>query len=153
MTRNWIAIASAEHARQGRDHALTAPGACGFMQVCHGRRAPLARVQPGDRIAYYAPARTMGGKDRLQSFVSIGTVEPGAPYAFDMGGGFMPYRRDVHYVAARETPIMPLLDAFEFVEDRRHWAAKFRFGLVEVSLHDMRLVAQAMGAPLAELAL
>lgn len=153
MTRNWIAVASAEHARRGRDHALTAPSGRGFMQVCHGKRAPLGRVQPGDRVAYYAPARTMGGKDGLQSFVSIGTVLPGEPYAFDMGGGFVPYRRDVRYVPAREAPIAPLLDAFEFVEDRRRWGAKFRFGLFEVSGHDMRLVAQAMGAPLADLAL
>jgi hypothetical protein len=25
------------------------------MQVCHGKAAPLRRVQPGDRVVYYSP--------------------------------------------------------------------------------------------------
>lgn len=148
MTQNWIAVASAEHARRG-----CAAEAGGYMQVCHGKRGPLQRVQPGDRVSYYAPATTMRGKDRLQSFVSIGRVRPGAPYAFDMGGGFVPFRRDVDYVPAQEAPIAPLLDHFEFVEDRQHWGAKFRFGLFPVSDHDMRLIAQAMHADLQALGL
>lgn len=140
LRKNWIAVASAEHARRGRD----ADG--GFMQVCHGKPAPLRRVQPGDRVAYYAPALTMGGKDRCQSFVSIGIVQAGDPYAFDMGGGFVPWRRQVAYVPAREAPIAPLLDTLEFVEDRQRWGYKFRFGLFCVSDNDMRLIAHAMAA-------
>ena len=118
------------------------------MQVCHGKCAPLKRVKPGDRVVYYAPTVTLGGKDRLQSFVSIGVVLPGVPYAFDMGGGFVPFRRDVAYVAAIEAPIAPLLDSLEFVEDRAHWGYKFRFGLFQVSDADMRLIAQAVQADL-----
>lgn len=144
--RNWIAVASAQHARRG----CATPGA-GYMQVCHGKAAPLKRIQPGDRVAYYAPTVTMGGKDRLQAFVSIGLVLPGAHYAFDMGGGFVPFRKDVAYVPAREAPIAPLLDDFEFVDDRSHWGSKFRFGLFSVSEHDMRLIAQAMEADMARL--
>ncbi|MDB5894762.1 MAG: hypothetical protein JWQ88_2293 [Rhodoferax sp.] len=146
--RNWIAVASAEHARRGRDAVPN-----GFMQVCHGKRGPLQRVSPGDRVAYYAPATTMGGKDRLQSFVSIGVVVPGEPYAFDMGGGFVPYRRDVAYVPACEAAIAPLLPALDFVEDPARWGYKFRFGLFEVGGADMRRIAQAMQAPLAALSL
>ena len=138
---NWIAVASAEHVRRARD--AEPPG---FMQVCHGKCAPLKRVQPGDRVVYYAPATTMGGKDRLQSFVAIGVVQPGQPYAFDMGHGFVPWRRDVQYLPAREVPIAPLLDCLEFVEDRRYWAYKFRFGLFKVSDTDMQLIATAMQA-------
>ena len=139
--RNWIAVASAQHARRG----CAEPGA-GYMQVCHGKAAPLQRVQPGDRVAYYSPTVTMGGRDRLQAFVSIGTVLPGAPYAFDMGGGFVPFRKDVAYVPAQEAPIAPLLDDFEFVDDRTRWGSKFRFGLFAISDHDMRLIAKAMSA-------
>lgn len=138
---NWIAVASATHARLG-----CAKPQQGFMQVCHGKCAPLKRVAPGDRVAFYAPTITMGGRDRLQSFVSIGIVQPGQPYAFDMGGGFVPYRRDVGYVAAHEAPIAPLLDQFEFVQDRARWGYKFRFGLFKVSVHDIALIAGAMGA-------
>ena len=88
----------------------------------------------------------MGGKDGLQSFVSIGVVQPGVPYAFDMGGGFVPFRRDVIYVPATEAPIAPLLDHFEFVEDRARWGYKFRFGLFMVTDADMRLIANSMQA-------
>jgi hypothetical protein len=176
MRRNWIAVASAEHARRG-----CAASAGGYMQVCHGKCAPLKRVSPGDRVAYYSP-RFLGSepkfavpsahpegavrrtaaklvpdpnnlKDKCQSFVSIGLVQQGQPYAFDMGGGFVPYRRDVAYVPAHEAPIAPLLDLLEFVDDRQRWGYKFRFGLFEVNDHDMRLIAQAMGASLMALRL
>jgi hypothetical protein len=35
--QNWIAVASAGHVRRGR--------AAGFMQVRHGKTAPLRRIQ------------------------------------------------------------------------------------------------------------
>ncbi len=146
--RNWIAVACATHARRG-----CAQPQAGFMQVCHGKAAPLRRVQAGDRVAYYAPTVTMGGSDRLQAFVSIGVVQPGDAYAFDMGGGFVPFRKDVHYLPAHEAPIAPLLDRFEFVDDRQRWGSKFRFGLFAISDHDMGLIAEAMGASLPALGL
>lgn len=139
--KNWIAVACAAHARNG-----CAVPEQGYMQVCHGKSAPLQRMAPGDRVAYYSPTLTMGGKDRLQAFVSIGIVQPGVPYAFDAGGGFVPFRRDVAYVPAQEAPILPLLDALEFAEDRMRWGYKFRFGLFSVSDHDMALIATAMQA-------
>ena len=144
MNRNWIAVASAEHARRGRDAA-----GGGFMQVCHGKLSAVRRVGPGDRVAYYAPTLTMGGKDKCQCFVSLGVVQSGEPYAADMGGGFKPYRRDVLYLPANETPILPMLDLFEFVEDRSRWGYKFRFGLFDISDHDMRLIAERMQVPAA----
>lgn len=144
--KNWIAVACAEHARHG-----CADPQNGFMQVCHGQSAPLKKVSAGDRVAYYAPMLAMGGKDKFQRFVSIGVVQAGQPYAFDVGGGFVPFRRNVAYAAAREVSILPWLDEFEFVEDRRHWGYKFRFGLLAISEHDMRLVARAMRADLAAL--
>ena len=53
----WIAVASAEHVRHGRSE--------GVMQVSHGKAAPLTRVKPRDRVIYYSPALTLGGKDKL----------------------------------------------------------------------------------------
>ncbi|MGJ7506907.1 EVE domain-containing protein [Variovorax sp. GT1P44] len=146
--RNWIAVASAEHARRGRDNPEG-----GFMQVGHGKLAPLKRIAAGDRIAYYAPAATLGGIDKLQSFVSIGVVHGDEPYEADMGNGFVPWRRDVHYALATETPILPLIEQFDFVEDPKRWGYKFRFGLFEVNEHDIRLIADAMKAASRALAL
>jgi hypothetical protein len=145
---NWIAVACAEHARRG-----SAQPAQGYMQVCHGKPGPLQRVAPGDRVAYYSPTITMGGKDTLQRFVSMGIVKPGVAYQVDMGSGFVPFRRDVAYVPAREVSILPLLDDLEFVEDRRRWGYQFRFGLFRVSEHDMALIAAAMESDLHALGL
>ncbi|MDR2213366.1 MAG: EVE domain-containing protein [Pseudomonadales bacterium] len=146
--RNWIAVACADHAWRGRE-----AGPPGFMQVCHGKRAPLARIGGGDRVVYYAPATVMRGSDRLQSFVSIGVVEHGEPYSFDMGDGFVPWRRDVHYVQAQEAPIRSLLTQLDFIEDPAHWGYKFRFGLFSIGHADMRRIALAMRADLAALGL
>jgi hypothetical protein len=139
--RNWIAVASAEHARRARDNADG-----GFMQVGHGKLAPLKRIRAGDRVAYYAPTTTLGRADRLQSFVSIGVVHGDQPYEADMGNGFVPWRRDVRYAPAREAPILPLIGQFDFVDDPKHWGGKFRFGLFEVNDRDFGLIAAAMHA-------
>jgi hypothetical protein len=80
MTGHWIAVASAEHVRRGRRE--------GFVQVSHGKAAPLKRIKPGDRVVYYSPTVTLGGKDKLQAFTAIGVVKEGEPYVFDMGNGF-----------------------------------------------------------------
>jgi len=146
--RNWIAVASAEHARRGRDHQPV-----GFMQVGHGKLGPLKRIAAGDRVVYYAPATALGGTDKLQSFISIGIVQPGKAYTADMGNGFVPWRRDVRYVQAQEAPIAPLIEAFDFVDDPKRWGARFRFGLFEVTDRDMRLIAQAMQTGLTALGL
>ena len=69
MSRNWLAVASADHVAIGRRG--------GFMQVCHGKGSPLRRIKPGDRVAYYSPSELMRKPDGLQSFTAIGIVEPG----------------------------------------------------------------------------
>jgi hypothetical protein len=140
MIRNWIAVASAEHVLRGRKE--------GFMQVCHGKAAPLHRIQPGDRVAYYSPTVSFQGKDKLQAFTAMGIVKAGEPYAFDMGGGFRPFRRDVTWLAAQAAPIQPLLDALDFSAGVRHWGYRLRSGLFLISEHDMRLIAGAMGGRL-----
>lgn len=145
--KNWVAVACAMHARRG-----CAPSdGPGFMQVCHGKASPLRRLRGGDRVAYYSPTVSMGGKDKLQKFVSIGLVLPGDPYVFDMGGGFVPFRKDVQYVDAVEASILPLIPQFDFVESTARWGYKFRFGLFEISEHDMCLIAQAMQASMTAL--
>jgi hypothetical protein len=137
MTKYWIAVASAEHARRGK---------AGFMQVNHGKKAPLQRIRAGDGVTYYSPAETMGGKDRLQSFVTIGRVRDEELYQGVMGGDFVPWRRNVEYLEAAEAPIGPLLDTLEFTRGNRNWGYQMRFGLFEISEHDFRVIAGAMGA-------
>ncbi|MDI1344440.1 MAG: EVE domain-containing protein [Pseudolabrys sp.] len=140
MSANWIAVACATHVARGV--------AGGFMQVCHGKAAPLRRIAPGDNVAYYSPTLEFGGKDRLQAFTAIGIVVGGDPYRVDMGGGSCPYRRDVSWVASYPAPIKPLLEQLALCAGKRNWGYQFRFGLLAVSDGDMAQIAGAMQAVL-----
>jgi hypothetical protein len=136
MSKYWIAVASAEHARRGK---------AGFMQVNHGKAAPLRRISPGDGVAYYSPTTTFGGKDKLQAFTLVGRVKDGDIYAGEMGG-WTAHRRDVDWHDATDAPIAPLLDRLDFTKGKTNWGYQMRFGLFEVTEHDFTLVAEAMGA-------
>jgi len=120
MTRNWLAVASAEHVEIG----LTE----GFMQVSHGKASPLRRIQPGDRV---------GRKPKPMS------AWQGTPYQADMGFGFRPYRRDVAWHEAEPTPLAALKDALAFTQDK-NWGYRLRQGVVEISDADMTTIADAM---------
>ena len=138
MTRSWIAVASAEHVKLGRE--------AGFMQVCHGKGGPLARLGAGDRVAYYSPTLTFRARDKCRAFTAIGTVRDERVYQADMGDGFMPFRRDVDWWLADAAPIYLLLERLECTRGRRNWGYVFRFGLLSVSEGDMDLIAGAMQA-------
>ena len=49
MQKHWIGVASADHVAHRK--------ADGFMQVCHGKAAPLARIKPADGVIYYSPTQ------------------------------------------------------------------------------------------------
>lgn len=135
--RNWIAVASADHVLRGQ--------ADGYMQVCHGKAAPLRRLQAGDRVAYYSPSQVFGSKIRLQTFTAIGRVRPREAYQADMGDDFHPFRRDVVWTPSRHASILPLLQTLEFSAGVKNWGYQLRFGLFAVSEHDMQVIAAAMG--------
>jgi EVE domain len=134
----WVAVASAEHVRIGR--------AQGFMQVCHGKGAPLRRISPGDWVAYYSPTETFGANDPLQAFTAIGVVAPGIPYQAEMSDGFRPFRRNVRWAKSVETPIRLLLEELTFSAGNKNWGYQLRFGLFEIERRDMRRIARAMNA-------
>ena len=134
--KSWIAVASAEHVRNGR--------AQGFMQVCHGKGAPLRRLKPNDWVVYYSPTVTFRGQDKLQSFTAIGQVKEREPYQVDIGNGFCPFRRDVCWFESEEAAIIPLLNQLDFTKNKKNWGYQFRFGLLEISEHDMQQISMAM---------
>jgi hypothetical protein len=144
MSNHWIAVASAEHVQRGLEG--------GFMQVCHGKAAPLKRIRPGDGVAYYSPSETFGGKDKLQAFTAIGMVREGEPYLFDMGGGFRPFRRSVAWAGGTTAPIRPLLDRLEFTAGNPNWGYQFRFGVLAISERDFGAIAESMRAEIGLLA-
>lgn len=136
MTQAWIAVASAEHVRIGRQ--------AGFMQVCHGKVAPLRRIRPGDRVIYYSPTITFRGKDRVQAFTAIGTACDTAPYQMEMDNGFRPWRRDVEWDPAGEISIRPLLEHLAFTRADANWGYQLRFGLFAITDEDADTIADAM---------
>lgn len=136
---NWVAVASAEHVQIGRSS--------GFMQVCHGKGAPLRRMKPNDWIVYYSPTEMFKGKDSLQSFTALGQIKDREPYQVDMGSSFYPFRRDVLWFESKEASITPLLTQLDFTKNKKSWGYQFRFGLIEINDHDMQLIVKAMQIP------
>lgn len=130
----WLAVASAEHVRRGREH--------GFMQVNHGKQRPLKRIKPGDGIVYYSPSVTMGERDGFQSFTAIGFVREGEPYLGQMACG-KAYRRDVDWLDAPEQPLRPLLGWLDFTQDK-NWGYRLRFGLVAFGQSDFEFLEEIM---------
>lgn len=137
MSKFWMAVASADHTRRGK--------AGGFMQVNHGKAAPLRRIAPGDGLVYYSPSEIYQARDGLKSFTTIGIVAEGDIYPGEMGG-WTAFRRDVRYFDASETPITPLLDQLDFTRGKTNWGYQLRFGLFEISPHDFDRISEAMGA-------
>jgi hypothetical protein len=139
---SWVAVASAEHVAIGREH--------GFMQVGHGKGAPLKRLHAGDRIAYYSPVRVFGGKAACQAFTAVGVVRDERVYQGVMSiqgqADFHPFRKDVLWFDAQEAPIRPLLEVLSFTMGKPNWGYALRFGLLKVTEADMDAIMQAMNA-------
>jgi predicted RNA-binding protein len=64
-----------------------------------------------------------------------------------MSPGFHPYRRKVEFTDCVEAPIRPLIDELDFIDDKRRWGYRFRFGLFRIDRHDFELIRAAMTAP------
>lgn len=136
MARFWIGVASREHV------ALGVAG--GFSQLCHGKAAPLRRMGVGDGIVYYSPKRVMGGAEPCQAFTALGRVSGERVYPFEMAPGFVPFRRDIDFLAVEEAPIRPLVERLAFIRDKACWGYAFRFGHLEIGAEDFALIAGAM---------
>jgi predicted RNA-binding protein len=132
----WIGVASKDHVIRGVEQ--------GFCQLCHGKSNPLKRLNSGDWIVYYSPRTARDGGEVVQAFTAIGQILEQEPYPFDMGDGFVPYRRDVRFVAAQEAPIRPMVNELSFIKNKQSWGYVFRFGLLEIPKPDFQRIAVAM---------
>jgi hypothetical protein len=138
LPRNfWIGVVSRAHveiAKQG-----------GFIQLNHGKKAPLQRLHAGDGLILYSPRTAYPAGEILQAFTAVGEVSSGKIYQVEMAPDFRPYRIDVKFFTCRETPIRPLIDKLSFIKNKAHWGAAFRFGLVKIPAQDFHLIAKTMG--------
>jgi len=137
MSSCWIGTVSRSHVLRGV--------AGGFIQLNHGKRAPLQRMQAGDLIALYSPRTAYPDGEPLQAFTALGVIGTGEVYQVEMSADFKPYRVDVEFLGAREAPIRPLIGRLSFIKDKTHWGAAFRFGYTKASADDMALIAEHMG--------
>jgi hypothetical protein len=132
----WIGVVSREHVQRGV--------AAGFIQLNHGKSAPLRRLRAGDVIAMYSPRMSYPAGEPLQCFTAIGTVDTGEVYQVAMSDDFKPWRVDVTFAESREAPIRPLVERLSFIRNKSRWGAAFRFGYVKVPVADFALIADAM---------
>jgi hypothetical protein len=117
----------------------------GFAQLCHGQEAPLRRMQPGDFLVYYSPTTEFRSGEPLRAFTALGRVSDVQLTRFDMGGGFVPFRRGIRYLAQKSVPIDALRTQLRFVRDNPNWGWLARRGHFEIGLADLELIAAAMG--------
>jgi hypothetical protein len=131
----WLGVVSRAHVQRGV--------AGGFAQLCHGKAQPLRRMRPGDWLVYYSPTIEMGGV-ALRAFTAIGQVGGTEIYPYDMGGGFVPYRRDVRYAAAQEVALDMIKPKLAFCA-RPNWGMALRRGHLPLEAVDFATIASAMG--------
>ena len=134
----WIGVVSRAHVQLGVKG--------GFIQLNHGKKAPLQKFRAGDGLIMYSPRTSFPDGEPLQAFTAIGTITSGEIYQVEMSPDFKPFRIDVKFLKCRETPIKPLIESLSFIKSKMHWGAAFRFGQVKVPGEDFALIAQAMGS-------
>ena len=134
---HWIGVVSRSHVRIGVEG--------GFIQLGHGKKAPLQKLRAGDRLVMYSPRTSYPDGEALQAFTAIGTIVSAEIYQVEMSADFKPYRVDVRFEKCNEAPIRPLIDSLSFIKSKTHWGATFRFGQLGIPAADFAKIAQAMG--------
>jgi hypothetical protein len=135
--RYWIGVVPEDRVAQ----AVTEH----FVQFQYGRHAPLARMQPGDGLAFYSPRVSDPDGAPRRAFTAIGRVDEGPVFEVPPPPPAPVYRRNASYLEASAAPIAPLLDHLSFIRNKAHWGAAFRFGLLRVPRDDFLTIAAAMG--------
>ena len=135
-TKYWLVVVSKDHLENGKK--------LGIVQANHGKGAPMRRMQAGDLIVFYSPKLRFQGKEPYRKFSAIARVKAGEVYQGDMGGGFIPYRRDVEFLPCQETEIQPLIPELTFIRNKQSWGFVFRFGFFEIPQTDFQTISKVM---------
>ena len=132
----WVATISKEHIARGING--------GFIQVCHGKQAPLKRMKKGDFLIVYSSKITMEGNEKCQCFTAIGRVKDDEVYPFQMTATFIPFRRNIEFLESTEISILPLIYTLAFIPNKKSWGYPFRFGFFEINEKDFIFIALNM---------
>lgn len=124
--RTWIIVASRDHARRGV--------ADGFIMANHGKRAPLARMTPGDRVLIYSPKTTYPKGDPLRAITIVGTITGDEPEPSPVIAGGFRLAASLHEIA----PI-PLADVRDHLP-----VSRLRFGCFELPADDAAAIERLL---------
>jgi hypothetical protein len=133
---NWINTVSRGHVQRGVQGR--------FTQANHGKPHMLKKMARGDWIIFYSPKTDYPDGEPLQAFTAIGQVADDEAYQVEMSADLQPWRRNVDFLDCAETPIRPLIEQLDFIEDPARWGYKFRFGVFKIDDHDLRVIRSAM---------
>lgn len=136
MTDYWIAVVSKEHAMQGVEG--------GFIQINHGKEAPLKRIKKNDWIIIYSPKLSMETDVTCQAFTAIGQATDDRVYQVQMTDTFAPFRRGIQFHDCQEIPIKSLIERLGFIHNKKSWGAVFRFGFFAIQENDFNLIKSEM---------
>lgn len=104
----------------------------------------LRKMARGDWIVFYSPKAVYPDGGPLQAFTAIGQVADDEPYQVELPDDVHSWRRNVDFLSCTETPIRPLIDRLGFIEDKKRWGYKFRFGVFRIDDHDLEVIRSAM---------
>jgi len=135
-TKYWIVVVSKEHTRRGE--------AGGFMQACHGKRAPLNRIQQDDWVIFYSPKEAMESDIKCQAFTAVGQAIDDEVYSFQMSDDFVPFRRNIKFYNCAQISILPMIEQLHFITNKSKWGFPFRTGFFEINAHDFDLITSQM---------
>ncbi len=132
----WVIVASKDHVKSGIEQ--------GIAQACHGKVAPLKRMQKDDFVIFYSGKKTLGKPESCQEFTAIGQVKDNQVYQFQMSEDFCPTRRNIEFLNSKDTSILPLINDLNFIQNKKSWGYPFRFGFFEIDKHDFNLISSKM---------
>lgn len=133
---NWITTISRDHVARGVRGR--------FAQANHGRPNMLRKMARGDWIIFYSPKTDYPDGAPLQAFTAIGQVADDEPYQEETAPDSTFWRRNVDFLECTETPIRPLIERLDFIQDKSRWGYKFRSGVFDIGDDDFEVIRSAM---------
>jgi EVE domain len=133
---NWINTVSRDHVRRGVRGR--------FAQANHGKPDTLRKMAHGDWIVFYSPKTALEGGEPLRAFTAIGQIADDEPYEVEVTPDLRRWRRNVDFLSCTETPIRPLIADLQFIENKRAWGYRFRFGVFRIDDRDFDVIRSAM---------
>jgi hypothetical protein len=82
------------------------------------------------------------GNERCQCFTALGEVADDEITQVKMSEDFVPYRRSMKFFPCHDVSILPLIDDLEFIENKKSWGFRFRFGFFEITETDFKLISK-----------